>query len=25
MTPKAKFRDPEIHCSKFGDLSDIQS
>jgi hypothetical protein len=22
MTPEAKFRDPEIHCSKFGDLSD---
>jgi hypothetical protein len=22
MTPEAKFKDPEIHCSKFGDLSD---
>jgi hypothetical protein len=24
MTPEAKFRDPEIHCSKFGDLSDTR-
>jgi hypothetical protein len=24
MTPKAKFRDLEIHCSKFGDLSDTR-
>jgi hypothetical protein len=24
MTPEAKFRDPEIHCLKFGDLSDIR-
>jgi hypothetical protein len=22
MTPEAKFRDPEIHCLKFGNLSD---
>jgi hypothetical protein len=22
MTPEGKFRDSEIHCSKFGDLSD---
>jgi hypothetical protein len=24
MTPEAKFRDPEIHCSKFGDLNDTR-
>jgi hypothetical protein len=24
MTPEAKFRDSEIYCSKFGDLSDTR-